>query len=206
MQDDLVTLIDMLATHAYQYRPESPFLLASGLTSPEYLDCKLALSQPQAMAALGRVVLSELAHDVVAIGGLTMGSDPIAMAACQASAGTGHGVRWFSVRKDPKAHGQRKRIEGDVQVGERVAIVDDVVTSGSSTIKAIQACREYGLDVVQVIVLVDREQDNGLANIRRAAGAEHSVEVIFTKNEIIDYWGSKFQSFDPLDVLGSASR
>ena len=108
-------LLDHLAKHAYMYRPEKPFLLVSGKYSDEYLDCKLALSQPGAMAALGRVILTELEPRVVAIGGLTMGSDPIAMSTSQASANTGQPLRWFSVRKESKAHGQKKLIEGAVR-------------------------------------------------------------------------------------------
>jgi orotate phosphoribosyltransferase len=181
-------LLEELATHAYQYRPERPFTLASGATSDEYLDCKLALSHARAMAAVGPVVLDALADGVVAIGGLTMGSDPIAMSTCQASAATGREVRWFSVRKDAKGHGQQKLIEGHVEKGQRVAVVDDVVTSGMSTIKAIRACRASGLDVVQVIVLVDREQSGGLQNIRDEAGAGVPVVAILRKSEIKAEW------------------
>ena len=72
-------LLDELAGHAYQYRPDKPFVLVSGALSDEYLDCKLALSQPTAMSVLGAVILRELTPDVVAVGGLTMGADPIAM-------------------------------------------------------------------------------------------------------------------------------
>jgi len=186
--DQKLILLDELATHAYQYRPDEPFVLTSGARSDEYLDCKLALSQPTAMSVLGAVVHRELTPDVVAIGGLTMGSDPIAMSTAQASAGTEQQVRWFSVRKDPKEHGQKKRIEGDVKSGERVAIVDDVVTSGMSTINAIKACREFGLNIALVIVLVDREQSNGIDNIRREAGEGVPVKAIFTKSEIKDRW------------------
>jgi orotate phosphoribosyltransferase len=181
-------LLDELAIHAYQYRPEKPFVLVSGATSDEYLDCKLALSQPTAMSVLGKVILRELPTDVVAIGGLTMGSDPIAMSTSQASAGTEQPVRWFSVRKDQKEHGQKKRIEGSIKPGDRVAIVDDVVTSGMSTIAAIQACREFGLSVAIAIVLVDRQQSSGLENIQRELGDGAQVKAIFTKNEIKERW------------------
>src|SRR6516162_7595853 len=95
-------LLDELVRHAYQYSPEKPFLLVSGQYSDEYLDCKLALSQPAAMAALGRVFLARITAPVVAIGGLTMGSDPIAMSTSQASHGTKQPLRWFTVRKEAK--------------------------------------------------------------------------------------------------------
>lgn len=180
-------LLDFLATKAYQFSPEKPFLLASGNHSNEYLDCKLALSHPGAMVALGRCFLEELQSGVVAIGGLTMGADPIAMSVCQASAASA-GRRWFTVRKEPKAHGQKKLIEGSVESGERVAVVDDVVTSGKSTIQAIKACREAGLMIAQVIVLVDREELNGIENIRREAGPDVTVSAVFRKSEIKERW------------------
>jgi orotate phosphoribosyltransferase len=182
-------LQDYLARIAYQYSPDKPFLLASGKESNEYLDCKLALSQPGAMVALGAVFLGSLDPRVVAIGGLTMGSDPIAMSTCYASASSPRAIRWFTVRKEPKAHGQKKLIEGSVESGEWITVVDDVVTSGESTIKAIRACREFGLNIAQVTVLVDREQQNGMANIRSAAGSEVDVSAIFTKSEIKERWG-----------------
>jgi orotate phosphoribosyltransferase len=186
--DPRQTLLDELAIHAYQYRPEQPFVLVSGAKSDEYLDCKLALSQPKAMSVLGQVILRELPPDVVAIGGLTMGSDPIAMSTAQASAGTQQEVRWFSVRKDQKEHGQKKRIEGAIKMGERVAVVDDVVTSGMSTIAAIKACREFGLDVAIAIVLVDRQQSSGIENIQRELGEGTPVKAIFTRSEIKERW------------------
>jgi orotate phosphoribosyltransferase len=187
--DARAELLEHLARIAYKFSPDEPFVLASGQTSDEYLDCKLALSHPRAMAALGQVFLSSLEPRVVAIGGLTMGSDPIAMSTCQASAGTPHEVRWFTVRKEPKGHGQKKLIEGFVAPNEWVAAVDDVVTSGESTIKAIKASREFGLRIAQVIVLVDREQMNGMARIREAAGADVAVSAVFTKTEIKERWG-----------------
>jgi orotate phosphoribosyltransferase len=184
------TLLRELAQYAYQYNEEKPFLLVSGALSPEYLDCKLALGRPVAMAALGPVFQALLRPEVVAIGGLTMGSDPIAMATSLTSAGTKQPVRWFSVRKEAKGHGQKKLVEGSVQPGEAVAVVDDVCTSGQSTIKALEAAREFGLHVAQVIVLVDRQQQDGMANIQRAAGEGVPVAAVFTKSEVKNCWAS----------------
>lgn len=189
MSEPRETLLRELAQHAYQYNEEKPFLLVSGALSPEYLDCKLALSRPAAMAALGPVFHGLLRPDVVAIGGLTMGSDPIAMATSQSSASTKQPVRWFSVRKEAKGHGQKKLVEGSVAPGESVAVVDDVCTSGQSTIKALEAAREFGLKVAQVIVLVDRQQQDGMANIQKAAGESVPVTAVFTKSEVKQAWG-----------------
>jgi orotate phosphoribosyltransferase len=140
------------------------------------------------MAALGKVFLAQLKAPVVAIGGLTMGSDPIAMSASQSSFGTERPLRWFTVRKEAKGHGQKKLVEGSVQPGEPVAVVDDVCTTGGSTVKAIEAAREFGLKVAQVIVLVDREQSDGIANIQRAAGPDVDVSSIFKKSDVKKRW------------------
>lgn len=186
IQGNRALLLEQLARYAYQWSPEKHIPLASGQLSNEYLDCKTALSRPETMATLGPVVLSMLDRSVVAIGGLTMGADPIAMSACQSSSGGIQKVNWFSVRKDAKEHGLRKLIEGCVKAGDRVAVVDDVVTTGGSTVKAIEGCRAFGLKVVQVIVLVDREQSNGLANV--ADAAKCPVDAICTKSEIAAAW------------------
>lgn len=187
-QNARAALLDELVRHAYQYSPEKPFLLVSGQYSDEYLDCKLALSQPAAMASLGRVFLASIKVPAVAIGGLTMGSDPIAMSTSQASFGTDTLLRWFTVRKEAKGHGQKKLVEGSVKPGESVVVVDDVCTTGGSTVKAIEAARDFGLEVSQVIVLVDREQSDGIANIRKAAGAGIDVSAVFTKSQVKARW------------------
>jgi orotate phosphoribosyltransferase len=183
--DDRAELLELLATLAYDYNPGA-YLLASGKESDEYLDCKMALSHADALPALGRLFLSQVHPRAFAVGGLTMGADPIALATAQVSAG-GRGLRWFSVRKEPKKHGRRKLIEGDVPAGA-VVVVDDVVTTGGSTIDAIKKARADGLDIVQVLVLVDREEEGGLDRIRAEAGASVPVAAIFKKSEIRAEW------------------
>lgn len=185
-RDPRGVLLDLLARHAYRYDPAG-FLLASGVTSNEYLDCKQALSQPDALVALGTLVLATLGAEPVAVGGLTMGADPVAISAACASAGTARPVRWFSVRKDRKGHGRTRMIEGAVVAGDAVAVVDDVVTSGSSTIDAVTKCRDEGLQVRQVIVLVDREH-GGLDAIRQLVGPTVPVVALFTKQEVRTRW------------------
>lgn len=179
-------LLEQLARYAYQWSREKVYPLSSGELSNEYLDCKSGLSRAESMAALGPLLCSMLDSSIVAVGGLTMGADPLAMSASQASAQTGSPLRWFSVRKDAKEHGLKKIIEGCVRSGERIAVFDDVVTSGGSTIKAIKACRNAGLVVVRVIVLVDREQLDGMGKIREEAGVP--VDAVFKKSEIETEW------------------
>ena len=177
--DDRRTLLESLARDAYEHRPEG-FLLASGKTSTEYLDCRAALSHGEVLPALGRTVASVVVPRATAVGGLTMGADPIAISTALVSGR----LRWFSVRKEPKKHGTKKTIEGDVRKGAAVVVVDDVVTSGGSTIEAIQKCRAAQLDVVQVVVLVDREEGDGMRRVRAEAGHGVPVMALFTKSEV----------------------
>ncbi len=183
--DDRSELLELLATFAYDYAPGA-YRLASGKQSDEYLDCKAALSHAAALPALGRLFLRQVDPRAVAIGGLTMGADPIALSTAHVSA-AGRNLRWFSVRKEPKKYGRRKLIEGDVSNGP-VVIVDDVVTTGGSTIDAIKKARAEGLEVVQVLVLVDREEEGGLDRIRAEAGHDVPVAAIFKKTEIRAAW------------------
>jgi orotate phosphoribosyltransferase len=190
--DHRFELLLLLHRYGYQYNEDAPFTLASGLTSPEYLDCKLALCRPEVMAHLGPLVHSKLREGVVALGGLTMGADPIAMSAAMTSASTERPVRWFSIRKTAKDHGRKNHIVGHVERNERVAIVEDVLTTGKSTVEAIVRCLEEGLDVAQVIVLVNRQNPGGLDKVQHIVG-EAPVTVLYTLDEIrtlgIGYFG-----------------
>lgn len=177
-----IFLLKQLAKFSYQYVPNG-FTLVSGETSNEYLDCKMALSHPSTFRALGKVIASKLISNAVAIGGLTMGSDPIAMSACLTT-GT---IRWFAVRKEAKNYGHKKLIEGDVNPGDRVVIVDDVITSGKSTIQAIKVCKAFGLEIVQVLALIDREEQNGLNQIKNVIPSINT-SAIFTKKQINQEW------------------
>jgi orotate phosphoribosyltransferase len=152
-------LLNLLKEKSFQYRPDPPFKLASGRESPYYLDCRPTTHNAQGLALIGEIFF-DLIRDlkVKAIGGLTMGADPIAHAVALTSYLQGRPINSFSVRKEPKEHGIGKRVEGDARPGDRVVIVEDVITTGGSTLQAITAAREYGLEVVQVIVLVDREE------------------------------------------------
>ena len=137
------------------------------------------------MPLIGRAFLDAFRrHGVVpdAVGGLTRGADPVAQAIVYTSLLFPPVVQLFSVRKARKEHGMRRWIEGCTQAGSRVAVVDDVVTSGKSVLLAIAACREERLEVVQVVVLVDREE-GGMAAVREAAG-KAPVSAIFTRSQL----------------------
>jgi orotate phosphoribosyltransferase len=153
-------LLELLKTFAYE---EREVILSSGKPSTFYIDCKQAVLTADGHRAVGIVIHDLLAHaepEVRAVGGLTMGADPIASAVATVSAGTDRPIHAFYIRKEPKGHGTQKWIEGDKHVppGTKVAIVEDVCTTGASTLKAIERARLHGLDVRRVITLVDREE------------------------------------------------
>src|SRR4051812_25420968 len=181
-------LLDLLVRHAYLYDPDGKIELSSGQLSHEYIDCKAALTFPEALAAAGDVLVARLRPEVQAVGGLTMGADPLATGTSLRSAGTAHPVRWFSVRKEPKGHGLKKMIEGTLPPQTRVAILEDVVTLGGSTLDAIDRSQFAGHLVVQVLTLVDREQ-GGMPKIQ-AAVPNVPVESIFKKSELYARWQS----------------
>ncbi len=172
----------MLAERAYQYRPERPFTLSSGALSDYYLDARVVTWDPEAKPLIGALVFDAVAGRADAAGGLTLGADPIAGAVAYYSQTVGAPIRAFTVRKQAKAHGMARAIEGAIRPGDRVAIVDDVVTTGTSTLDAIDRCREAGHAVVAVVILVDREE-GGLARIRDAVPGV-PCSALFTRAEL----------------------
>jgi orotate phosphoribosyltransferase len=178
-------LIDMLCRKSFQYNPEPVFKLVSGRMSHFYVNCKPTTLSPRGMVLVGHLLFDRLrSADVTAVGGLTFGADPVAFAAAFASELNGRPIKAFSIRKTQKDHGIIRWVEGDVQKNERVAIVDDVATTGGSTVTAIERARAEGLDVVRAVVLVDR-QEGGLDNIRRHVG---DVSGIVTRDELLARW------------------
>jgi orotate phosphoribosyltransferase len=176
-------LLDLLRTYSYQYDAGGGFRLASGKQSCFYIDCKATTMRGDAADLVGPVVADRLPPEVSAVGGLTMGADPIALATAAYCTRNGRPLSAFSVRKEAKKHGMRKWIEGCGEPGVKVAVLDDVITTGGSTIDAIRKCRQEGLEVVAVIALVDRQEDGGLEAVRREAGPGIPVTAIFTLDE-----------------------
>lgn len=176
-------LIDVLYRNSFRYDPEHCFTLSSGKVSDVYIDAKRTTLASEAMLPLGEVFFEKIKDlEVDGIGGLTLGTDPIAYAAALTSNIKGKPLNVFIVRKETKKHGMKKLIEGPLESGARVVIVDDVVTTGGSTIEAIRKAKDAGFEIKKVIVLVDR-QEGGLDEIKREAGCE--VEAIFTKEELL---------------------
>jgi orotate phosphoribosyltransferase len=151
-------LVRLLATRSAR---RGNFTLASGRQSTLYIDARLTAMAPEGQLLIGRLGL-QLIRDAGwacdAVGGLTLGADPIAYAICHESATTPAPLRSFTVRKEPKAHGAGKQIEGPVAAGDRVVIVEDVITTGGSAARAIEVVRREGLTPVAVLALVDREE------------------------------------------------
>ena len=158
------------------------FKLSSGGTSDYYIDCRTTTLAAKGARLTGQVFLDEIRArqwKPKAIGGLTMGADPIVVAVSVASGD----VEGFLVRKAEKEHGAGRRIEGFQEKGARVVIVDDVCTTGSSTIQAIEAAREFGFQVVGVMCLVERQEAGGRPNVEKAATPAQFVS-IFTATEV----------------------
>ncbi len=164
------------------YLHGGPFVLASGRTSDFYFDCRLTTTYAPAMPLIGRAFLERLRARPDTVGGLTIGADPIAQAIAHESLASGAPIHMFSVRKARKEHGTRRWLEGCAEKGMRAVIVDDVLTSGSSVIQAIQRTREEDLEVIEVVVLVDREE-GGLERVwNECAGVR--ISPIFTKTQL----------------------
>src|ERR1700726_4493747 len=172
-------LLRLLATKSFRL---GEFKLSSGGTSDYYVDCRTTTLDARGSQLTGQVFLEEIRQrgwKPQAIGGLTMGADPIVVAVSVTSGE----LSGFLVRKAEKTHGTGQRIEGFRQKSARVVIVDDVCTTGSSTIQAIEAAREFGFEVVGVLCLVEREEAGGRPNVERAAAPAPFVSV-FTASDV----------------------
>jgi orotate phosphoribosyltransferase len=169
------------------------FKLSSGGTSDYYIDCRTTTLHADGAQLTGRVFLDEIrgrGWNPQAIGGLTMGADPIVVSVAALSGQEGHGkildhgfIHGFLVRKAEKQHGMAQRIEGFREKGAKVVIVDDVCTTGASTVQAIEAAKEFGFDVVAVACLVERQEAHGRSSVEKAAGSVPFVSV-FTAQDV----------------------
>ena len=177
---------ELLAVLAEKSFRLGQFKLSSGGTSDYYIDCRLTTLDARGALLTGQSVLQEIearSWRPNAIGGLTLGADPIVVATSVISAQQERPIHGFLVRKAEKAHGTGQRIEGFREKPARVVVVDDVCTTGASTVQAIEAAREHGFEVVGVMCLVDRQQDNGRANVEKAAVPAPFV-ALFTANDV----------------------
>lgn len=175
-------LLEILLEKSFQYSEKPIFKLASGKTSNYYINCKGTTLDSEAMNLIGHIFYNKIKTlRVNAIGGLTQGADPIAVATAMISGIIDDPINAFVVRKKAKEHGLKKLIEGDIHEGDKVVIIDDVVTTGQSTIEAIENAKKEKLNIIKVIVLIDR-QEGGRENIERQG---IPFESVFTKDDLI---------------------
>ena len=176
-------LKELLIEKSVKYSDTPVFKLASGSMSDFYVDCRKVTHNAEGKYLIGNMIFDLIqALPVDAIGGLTLGADPIASAVAYTAFLNKKKINSFVIRKERKEHGLKKLVEGDVQPGDRVVIVDDVITTGGSTIRAIEAAREEGLEVVKAVVLVDREEGGREEIVKYIS----SVEALFTKTELME--------------------
>ena len=182
----LLTLLSRLSFKLGQFK------LSSGGTSDYYIDCRTTTLHAEGGRLTGHAILELLEQhgiDAEAVGGLTMGADPIVSNVATASAWRAQSnpsaplLNGFLVRKAEKAHGTGRRIEGFCKAGARVVIVDDVCTTGASTINAIEAALEAGMNVAAVVCIVEREEANGRPAVEAAAKGAPFLR-LFTANDV----------------------
>lgn len=179
--DPRTRLLDLLAQRSAR---RGSFTLASGKQSDLYIDCRLTTMHPEGLSLIGPLGLHAIAErgwHPDAVGGLTLGADPVSYAIAYASQLADLPTRAFTVRKEAKTHGTGKLIEGPFQSGDRVVVIEDVITTGGSAIKAVEAVRAAGGNVVGVLAVVDREE--GGREAIEAIGVE--VETLARAAEIV---------------------
>ncbi|HEX2168378.1 MAG TPA: orotate phosphoribosyltransferase [Longimicrobiales bacterium] len=179
--DERQTLRELLRARSVR---TGEFVLASGATSSYYIDARLTTMSGSGQLLIGRRALAEIdarAWSPDAVGGLTLGADPVAYAIAHAAAAAGRTIDAFTVRKQVKEHGTGRLIEGNLREGSRVLVVEDVITSGESALRAVAAVENAGARVIGVLSVVDREE-GGRARIE-AAG--HSVVALFTASDLL---------------------
>ena len=179
-------LIELIIDRTFKFTEKPTFKLASGKMSSYYFNCK-----PTTLNAEGMYLVGSLLYDLIksrkswkvkGVGGLTLGADPVSNAIAYTSYIKGEPLESFVVRKEPKKHGTMLWVEGNVKEGDRVIIIEDVITTGGSTLKAIDRAKKCGLKVQGVVVLIDRQEGG------KKAIESHGVkvEVLLTKEEIFE--------------------
>jgi len=178
-------LLRLIYEKGFKFSEEATFKLASGKMSSYYIDCRVVTSLAKAKYLISQLRFKKIVDlNVAALGGPEAGAIPIADAVSYASYLHGKEIKSFWIRKEAKGHGLKKWIEGDVKEGDRVVIVDDVITTGTSTIDAMRRAREGGLIVVKAMVLVDREEEEGKQNIEKEGV---KVEALFTVSDLMRF-------------------
>lgn len=187
-------LIDLVIERTFRFTDKPTFKLASGKMSSYYFNCKPTTLNSEGMYLIGNLlyglIKSKRSWKAKGVGGLTLGADAISNAIAHTFYLKGEQMESFVVRKEPKKHGTMLWLEGNVGNGDKVIIIEDVVTTGGSTIKAIDRAKKCGLKVLGVIVLIDR-QEGGKEKIQ-AKGVK--VETLLTREEIFEVYSKNRQA------------
>ena len=179
---DRGTLVRLLAQRSVR---RGRFTLASGRESSHYVDARLTTMSPEGLAVIGPLALEAIrarGWQVDAVGGLTLGADPISYATALASVTAPPLVRAFTVRKEAKQHGTGRLIEGPMREGDRVVVIEDVITTGGSALRAAEAIQRGGATISGILALVDREE--GGRGVLEAQGFQ--VVCLATLSELLD--------------------
>lgn len=177
---DRATLVKLLAALSYR---KGTFRLASGRESDFYVDVKQTVFRAEGARAIGELLCDRLqAHGITLVGGMAVGAVPLVSIALTAAAARGYELDGFFVRKDVKDHGTSQKLDGRFRADARIALLEDVVTTGQSTLLAIDAVEAAGAKVALVVTVVDREENDGVRALE-ARGAV--VESLATKSEIV---------------------
>ncbi len=177
-------LIEHLREHSVR---TGDFVLKSGARSNWFIDSKQTICQPEGLLLVAEVALPLIPEDVNAIGGLTLGADPVAYGLAAVAATRGGRLRSFSIRKEAKDHGVEGRVAGALYPGDKVVITEDTVTRGASPLEAARVVRELGADPVMILVVVDR----GGTCAKRATEEGMAFAALVTAPELgFDYQGA----------------
>jgi orotate phosphoribosyltransferase len=182
LDDERQTLRELLRARSVR---TGEFVLASGATSSYYIDARLTTMSGSGQLLIGRRALAEIdAHgwSPDAVGGLTLGADPVAYAIAHAAAAAGRTIDAFTVRKEPKDHGTGRLIEGNLRKDARALVVEDTMTTGDSALKAARAVEDFGARVIGVLCVVDRDEGARL----RIDEAGYPVIALFTASELLE--------------------
>lgn len=184
MTDPAKALIDLILKTSFHYSEAPQFPLASGQLSQYYIDCRIALSYSTVRRLVGEMILHKLGPlKVEAVGGMAIGAYPVAIAVSDAAERKGLEIPAFVVRKEPKGHGMKKYIEGSVKPGMPVLVVEDVVTTGKSTVDAIHRCLDEGLQVIRAMAVIDRQEQGGRENIEKTGV---SFDALLTLKDLLN--------------------